>query len=93
MLESFCDHIPQHLHTLDDTIHQHNFAKIRYLVHTIKGSAGQMKAAQLEQISAAMELAAKNQNIQEIEALKTSLHAAAKAVLERFRDWLNTHST
>ncbi|MEC8809720.1 MAG: response regulator [Pseudomonadota bacterium] len=93
LLESFCDHIPQHLHTLDDTIHQHNFAKIRYLAHTIKGSAGQMKAAQLEQISAAMELAAKNQNIQEIEALKTSLHAAAKAVLERFRDWLNTHST
>ena len=92
LLESFCSHIPDNLSSLEKAIHQHNFAKIRYLAHTIKGSAGQMKAGQLEQISAAMELAAKNENIHNVEAQRARLNAAAQAVLERFQEWLQKHA-
>ncbi|MBA55955.1 MAG: hypothetical protein CMK89_15985 [Pseudomonadales bacterium] len=91
LLESFCSHVPEHLECISTAISEHNVAKVRYLAHTIKGSAGQLKAGHLEQVTAAMEVAAKNKDIGKISALHHRLNQESQAVLERFREWLQVH--
>ena len=91
LLESFCSHVPGHLDCLGTAIAEHNIAKVRYLAHTIKGSAGQIKAGQLEQVTAAMELAAKENDIGKINALEHRLYHESQSVLQRFHEWLQAN--
>ncbi|RLU01116.1 response regulator [Ketobacter sp.] len=91
LLESFCERVPQQLEELSTAVEEQNVAKVRYIAHTIKGSAGQIRAGQVEQLTAAMESAAKANNIGQVTALQHQLLQETQVVLQRFSEWLQAH--
>ena len=91
LLESFIDHVRAHLDNLSCAVQEHNTSQIQYLAHTIKGSAGQMKASQLEQACAAMEYAASTADTDKVTALLPVVLENAQMVLDRFNAWLDSH--
>ncbi|MCP5017893.1 MAG: response regulator [Ketobacter sp.] len=90
LLESFMNHVPPHLDNLSCAVQEHNTSQSQYLAHTIKGSAGQMKASQLEQACAAMEYAASIADTDKMKALLPAVLENAQVVLNRFNSWLDS---
>ncbi|MEE2729434.1 MAG: response regulator [Pseudomonadota bacterium] len=91
LLESFCERVPQQLDELSTAVAEQNVTKVGFIAHTLKGSAGQIRAGQVEQLTAAMESAAKAKDIGQVTALQHQLLQETQVVLQRFTEWLQAH--
>ncbi len=91
LLESFCQNVPGNLDKLRVAMEQQDYDKVRYYAHTIKGSAGQIKAGQLEQVTANIEIAVQEQAFSKVQSLQHQLFHESQVVLDRFKEWLQAH--
>ena len=65
LVHLFLDEMPARVEKLTSAIKSNNIEEVKQLAHTIKGVAGNLSAAQLQQSAADIELAAKNEDLAE----------------------------
>ncbi|GAB1262532.1 PAS domain S-box protein [Aurantivibrio plasticivorans] len=89
LLKMFCDSSTERLEAIETHFADNDLAGIRFVAHSIKGSAGQLKAQRLHVIAAAVELAAKTSNSTQAQALKVDFIETFHSTVKAFRSYLN----
>ena len=88
LVNLYFEQIDLHLNGIEVALAADNVDQCILVTHTLKGSAGQLKAAQLQDVAAEMERSAKGGDIDRFRELNTDLQAAHEALAARFNDYL-----
>ncbi|VAW59509.1 sensory box histidine kinase/response regulator [hydrothermal vent metagenome] len=88
LLQVFLDENPTRLQDLQAAIENNDSEQARYFSHTIKGVAATLSCLNLQQQSALIEEAAKENNMAEIKSLMPALIVSAQEITTYFEDYL-----
>ncbi|MFW5915612.1 MAG: Hpt domain-containing protein, partial [Planctomycetota bacterium] len=82
VIRRFLDDIPQQVNTLREQINEGDTRQAGRIAHTIKGSASNVSAIEVQDIARMMEESGGNDNIDELQTLLPEIEEA----LQRFRE-------
>ncbi len=88
LLNTFCENTPKRIENLNTAVKASDCEEVRQTVHAIKGSAAQLKGYNLQKISEAMEMAARENNTDEIQILYPVFTEHCQALLNRFQTYI-----
>ncbi|MBU2887546.1 PAS domain S-box protein [Gilvimarinus agarilyticus] len=89
LVQQFCEKMPERLQEITQAKTQNETQSIEFHAHTIKGSAGQLKAHRLQQAADNLEQAAKNNDNTQLESAYTLFLQEAELTVTVFTQYLH----
>ena len=89
LIDAFIEDMPERFDELEQAIKSNNYKQIHYIAHAIKGIAGNLSALEIQQQSALLESAAKEQEDTKITELNNTLVQAYQLLIDEFSTYQN----
>ncbi|MCP8899328.1 PAS domain S-box protein [Gilvimarinus xylanilyticus] len=88
LLSQFIHTAPDKLRTFEGALNEDDTDAINRLAHSLKGSAGQLKAHRLQDICQRIEFAAQEQDVKLINSLKSEFTSTLERTLDAFQEFI-----
>jgi len=88
LLRTFSSRIPGTLVDFERAYREQDFEALGFIAHAMKGSAGQIGGALLQETAKQLELAAKIENVEDVERLAPKFQAQCQQLLEQVKDYM-----